>query len=118
MVLVRKDSLILDLGLKGLEGLHDETATKLFLFFEGFRGIAEGMRNGDRRNDTVGSNREGNGNYGADVNNRETRSFDFLDHRCAATSTGASGRCKDSAVNSCFLKLLAYFLTKLYSVAY
>ena len=68
---VVEDGLFRYFRLKGLESLFDKSPTQGFLFFWRFGGVPEGMWDGDRRNDAVGSDRLRDGDDGAHMDHGE-----------------------------------------------
>jgi hypothetical protein len=70
------------------------------------------MRYRDGRNYPVGSYRERNRDYGADMGDGKTRPFYFLYDRCAATSAGASGGCDYYGINVVIFQFLCDFSSK------
>ena len=66
----------------------------------------------DGRYYPVSPNRKRDRYYSAYMDDGKSRSFYFLDDRCAATSAGASGRCDYYGVNIVIFQFLGYFGSK------
>ena len=63
-------------------------------------------------NNSVSANSHGDGGNCADMNDRDTSALNLFNHRCTATSTGASGRCEDNRVNIGILQLFGELICK------
>ena len=70
------------------------------------------MWDGDCRHNAVRANRERDGGHRADVHHRKARTLDFLDHRCPATSAGASGGGEYDGIDPIGDELLTDFRTE------
>ena len=82
MALVLEDDLSVNGCRQGHEGLLDDGATKPLLLRWVQGGVAEGVGDGDRRDDAVGANRQRDGRDRADVHHGQAGALDFLNkHR-------------------------------------
>lgn len=71
----------------------------IFLFYQ-FR-VVKRVWDGNGRYNSVGADRLGYGYNGAGMDHRKSGFFNFLNHRCTATSACASGRSEKDCINSC-----------------
>ena len=76
-------------------------------------GFAQGVRNGDGRDNPVGADRHGYRCDCAHVDDRNAGPFDLFNHRCAATCAGASGGGHDNGVDSGSQQLLSILSSEL-----
>lgn len=95
-----KNRLFLNVRGQGFEALSNQFQAKFPLLFRALFGIAEGVGNGDRWDDAIGPHGFRDRDDGAGVDDGKAASLHLFDHRCAATSAGASGRGQDDRLNA------------------
>lgn len=87
------------------------------LFFTRLKSrIAKRVRYSDRRHDSVRSNCQRNRYYSTKVNNRDSCSFNFFNHRCTATRTSSSGGGQDNRSHSISYEFFGKILCKSFGV--
>ena len=107
-----KNGLLFHRKRKGLQSAHHEVFPDFIALFLAQSGISHRIRDADCRNNTVGSNRHGNGNNRANVRYGNTDSINFFHHRCTASSTRSSGTDEKYGVHSIALQNRNKFLGK------
>ena len=88
-----------DIGSKAIQRSFNQFFSQGMLIFGIEPGIAHRMWDSNSGNYPVGSNRLGNCGNCSHMNNGDTVSFDFFDHRCTATSTGPSCGGEDNPID-------------------
>ncbi len=108
-----ENSLLVDFDGECLDSGINQLVTQSVLVLGSQSGVAQGVGNCDGGDDTVCANRQGDRSNGAHVHDRNADTLDFLNHRCAATSAGASCRGHDNGVNSSLQQLLSVLSSEL-----
>ncbi len=103
MFLVLKYCLAVYFGGKGTQSLiYQATAEGFFLFRRQFR-ITQRVWYCHCGDNAIGAHSKRNWHDSAHVHYRQTCTFDFLDHRCTATSAGASRGGQDDGIDAIIL---------------
>ena len=110
---VVEDRLIFHLGGESSQRLENQLLAQLVLVGVIQGRIAERVGDSHGGDNSVGADRQRDRRDRAHVHHGDTCSFDFFNHRCAATSAGPSSGGQDCSRYPCVEQALAEFLSKL-----
>lgn len=100
--LILKNRLLLDLCLEAPQSYCKEPFSNGNLIFLFKAWISKWMGNGDRPDDSIRPDGQGNRDDCTNLYRRDPYSFNLFYHRCPATSAGPSGRGENHPLNSLF----------------